>query len=38
LLREDPAKSLRAFDEIVKVIVRGKVFDRAELAADGDHR
>ncbi len=34
LLREDPTKTVEAYDAIVKVIVQGKVFDRAALAAD----
>ncbi len=34
LLREDPTKTVEAYDSIVKVIVQGKVFDRAALAAD----
>lgn len=35
LLRADPTQTLDAYDQIVKVIVRGQVFDRAELGADG---
>ena len=34
LLREDPTQTIQAYDEIFKVIVRGKVFDRQALAAD----
>ncbi|HEU4624563.1 MAG TPA: amidohydrolase family protein [Steroidobacteraceae bacterium] len=34
LLREDPTQTIQAYDGIVKVIVRGKVFDREALAAD----
>lgn len=34
LLRSDPRQTVQAYDEIVKVIVGGRVFDRAELAAD----
>jgi imidazolonepropionase-like amidohydrolase len=33
LLREDPTRSIRAYDEIVKVILNGRAFDRSELAA-----
>ena len=33
LLREDPSKTVRAYDRIVKVILRGQVLDPAELAA-----
>ena len=40
LLRKDPAQTVEAYDEIVKVILRGRVIDRAELVAnrtpDGD--
>src|SRR5262249_28479257 len=32
LLREDPSRTIEAYDGIVKVIVRGKVLDRATLA------
>lgn len=34
LLRRDPTQSVEAYDEIVKVILRGRVIDRAELAAN----
>jgi imidazolonepropionase-like amidohydrolase len=34
LLRADPNKTVEAYDTIVKVVVRGRVFDRAALAAD----
>jgi imidazolonepropionase-like amidohydrolase len=34
LLRADPTQTVQAYDQIVKVIVLGKVFDRKELAAD----
>ena len=34
LLRADPRQTVQAYDEIVKVIVGGRVLDRAELAAD----
>lgn len=34
LLRKDPTQSVDAYNEIVKVIIGGKVVDRAELAAD----
>jgi hypothetical protein len=34
LLRENPAESVAAYDTIVKVILRGKVLDRSELAAN----
>lgn len=34
LLRADPTQTLQAYNEIVKVILRGKVLDREELAAD----
>ncbi|MEA3179805.1 MAG: hypothetical protein QOI59_3328 [Gammaproteobacteria bacterium] len=33
LLRANPTQTIQAYDEIVKVIVRGKVLDREELAA-----
>ena len=36
LLREDPTQTIQAYNKILKVIVRGKVFDRAALAADQD--
>ena len=34
LLREDPTQTIQSYDGILKVIVRGKVFDRQALAAD----
>ena len=34
LLRQDPTQTIQAYDEIVRVIVHGQVFDRATLAAD----
>ena len=34
LLRADPRQTVQAYDQIVKVIVGGRVFDRDELAAD----
>jgi imidazolonepropionase-like amidohydrolase len=34
LLRKDPTQSVDAYNEILKVIIGGKVVDRAELAAD----
>lgn len=34
LLRQDPTKTLEAFNDIVKVIVRGRVIDRADLGAN----
>jgi imidazolonepropionase-like amidohydrolase len=34
LLRKDPTQSVDAYDEIVKVIVHGRVIDRADLAAN----
>jgi imidazolonepropionase-like amidohydrolase len=34
LLREDPTQTIQAYDEIVKVILHGRVLDRAELAAN----
>jgi imidazolonepropionase-like amidohydrolase len=34
LLRKDPTQTVDAYDEIVKVIVRGRVIDRADLAAN----
>jgi imidazolonepropionase-like amidohydrolase len=34
LLRTDPTQTIEAYDEIVKVILRGRVLDRAELAAN----
>jgi imidazolonepropionase-like amidohydrolase len=33
LLRKDPTLTVQAYDEIVKVVIRGKVIERAELAA-----
>jgi len=38
LLRKDPTQSVDAYNEIVKVIVGGKVADREELAADRKQR
>jgi imidazolonepropionase-like amidohydrolase len=32
LLRQDPSQTIQAYDEIVKVILRGRVLDRAQLA------
>lgn len=32
LVREDPTRSIRAYDEIVKVILNGQAFDRSALA------
>lgn len=34
LLREDPTRSIQAYDEIVKIILRGRVVDRSALAAN----
>ncbi|HXA36750.1 MAG TPA: amidohydrolase family protein [Steroidobacteraceae bacterium] len=34
LLHEDPTQTIHAYDRIEKVILRGRVLDRAELAAD----
>jgi imidazolonepropionase-like amidohydrolase len=34
LLRADPTQTLEAYNEIVKVVVRGRVLDREALAAD----
>lgn len=34
LLREDPTRSIQAYDGIVKVILRGRVLDRSALAAN----
>jgi hypothetical protein len=34
LLRKDPTQTVEAYDGIVKVILRGRVIDRAELAAN----
>jgi imidazolonepropionase-like amidohydrolase len=36
LLREDPTQTIKAYDGIFKVIVRGKVFDRRALEADAN--
>jgi imidazolonepropionase-like amidohydrolase len=33
LTRQDPTQSIQAYDEIVKVILGGRVLDRAQLAA-----
>jgi imidazolonepropionase-like amidohydrolase len=33
LLRRDPTQSIRAYDEIVKIILNGRVLDRSALAA-----
>lgn len=33
LLRKDPTQTVEAYDEIVKVILRGRVIDRAGLVA-----
>jgi adenine deaminase len=33
LLRENPARTIEAYDEILKVILHGRVLDRSELAA-----
>jgi imidazolonepropionase-like amidohydrolase len=33
LLREDPTRSIQAYDEIVKVILDGRILDRSALAA-----
>jgi imidazolonepropionase-like amidohydrolase len=33
LLRTDPTQTVQAYDDIVKVVIRGQVIDRAELAA-----
>jgi hypothetical protein len=33
LLRADPTQTIQAYEEIVKVILRGRVLDREELAA-----
>jgi imidazolonepropionase-like amidohydrolase len=38
LLRKDPTQSVDAYNEIVKVIIGGKVVDREELAADRKRR
>ena len=34
LLRKDPTQSVDAYDEIVKVILRGRILDRTGLAAN----
>jgi imidazolonepropionase-like amidohydrolase len=34
LLRKDPTQTVEAYDAIVKVILRGRVIDRAQLAAN----
>lgn len=34
LLRKDPSRTIEAYDEIVTVILHGRAFDRATLAAD----
>jgi imidazolonepropionase-like amidohydrolase len=34
LVRKDPTQTVDAYDDIVKVILRGRVIDRAELAAN----
>jgi len=36
LLRENPTQSIQAYNKIVKVILRGRVFDRSVLAANPD--
>jgi imidazolonepropionase-like amidohydrolase len=33
LLRQDPTQTIQAYDGIIKVILHGRVLDRAELAA-----
>jgi imidazolonepropionase-like amidohydrolase len=33
LLRTDPTQTVQAYDDIVKIVIRGQVIDRAELAA-----
>jgi imidazolonepropionase-like amidohydrolase len=33
LLRTEPTRTVQAYDDIVKVVIRGEVIDRAELAA-----
>jgi imidazolonepropionase-like amidohydrolase len=33
LLRTDPTRTVQAYDDIVKVVIRGEVIERAELAA-----
>ncbi len=38
LLRADPTQTIQAYDEIVKVILRGKVLDPEELAAERKSR
>ena len=34
LLRQNPAVTMEAYDGIVKIILRGRVVDRQQLAAD----
>ena len=34
LLRTDPTQTVQAYDDIVKIVIRGQVIDRAELAAN----
>ena len=34
LLRQNPAESIEAYDGIERVILRGRVLERGELAAD----
>jgi imidazolonepropionase-like amidohydrolase len=34
LLRQNPTRTIEAYDGIVKVILRGRVLEREELAAD----
>jgi imidazolonepropionase-like amidohydrolase len=34
LLRKNPTQTVEAYDEIVKVILRGRVIDRAKVAAN----
>lgn len=38
LLRKDPTQSVDAYNEIVKVIIGGRVVDREALAADRKQR
>jgi imidazolonepropionase-like amidohydrolase len=38
LVREDPTRSVRAYDEIVQVILHGRVLERSALAATGSAR
>lgn len=35
LLREDPTRTIQAYDEIVKVVLDGRVLDRSALASSG---